>query len=89
MNSKEISLKGTDPSSFKLITEFCSIEQLKNGVIIEFNYIPEEDLFKPYRLRLDKEHPNSEITINNTLKNIEEAITIDDLFNGDDQTQTS
>ena len=62
--------------SYKNIVSFEDTD-LKSGTIIEFNYNLKEDIFKPYRLRLDKHNPNGEITINNTLKNIEESILID------------
>ena len=69
------SLTETNPS-FKLITDFnLKRGNLKDGVIIEFKYNNLE-IFTPYRIRSDKNKPNGEITINNTLKNIEEAITI-------------
>ena len=68
------------------IIKYCTskgiISNLKEGVIIEFKYSFENDLFTPYRTRLDKIHPNGEITITNTLKNIEESIIISD-FNQD------
>lgn len=64
--------------SYSLITSFCTTDQLKNGIIIEFNYDPKGEVFKPYRMRLDKDLPNGEITITNTVKNIEEAICIED-----------
>ena len=54
-----------------------SKDQLKKGVIVEFTF--EDDLFKFYRLRTDKNKPNGEITVKNTLINIEEAITIETL----------
>ena len=54
-------------------------EQLKKGCIVEFTY--EDGLFKVYRIRTDKNKPNGEITINNTMINIEEAITIETLCN--------
>jgi len=71
------SLTETDPS----YTNITSFEEtnLKNGTIIEFNYDPNGDIFKPYKTRSDKNQPNSEITITNTLKNIQEAITITQL----------
>jgi mRNA guanylyltransferase len=47
-------------------------------LVIEFKILSEES-FIPYKIRTDKSVPNSEITIFNTLKNIKEAITIDDL----------
>lgn len=38
------------------------------------------DIFKVYKIRTDKCRPNGEITVNNTLKNIKEAIKIEELF---------
>ena len=58
----------------KLIKEFINQDLLKKGVIIEFKF--ENNLFIPYRLRTDKDKPNGEITIKNTMINIEENITI-------------
>ena len=54
-------------------------KQLKTGVIIEFKYTPDKDLFECYRLRTDKDKPNGEITVNNTLTNITENLKILDL----------
>ena len=52
---------------------------IKDGVIIEFKYSSgDEELFTPYRIRDDKDKPNGEITVINTLKNIEESIDITD-----------
>ena len=61
----------------KIIKNFVTKEQLKKGVIIEYEYINE--IFTPYRLRTDKNKPNGEITVKNTMINIEEAITIQTL----------
>ena len=54
-------------------------KQLKSGVIIEFKYSIHNDIFTPYRLRFDKDKPNGEITVTNTLKNIQEDIKIKEL----------
>ena len=60
------------------IINFCnSKDLLKNGVIIEFNFINE--LLVPYRLRTDKSVGNSKITVDNTLKNIKESLDIQDI----------
>ena len=59
----------------KLLKNFVSQDQLKEGLIIEFEY--NDDLFIPYRVRTDKKKPNGEITIKNTMINIEEGITIE------------
>jgi len=61
----------------KLLKKFVSKDQLKTGLIIEFEYTNE--LFVPYRIRTDKNKPNGEITIKNTMINIEEGITIQTL----------
>jgi len=49
----------------------------KQNLIIEFKYSLNTKIFTPYRIRSDKNEPNGEITINNTLKNITESISID------------
>jgi len=59
----------------KLVKSFLSKENLKLGVVVEFKF--ENFLFVPYRLRTDKNKANSELTIKNTMINIEEAITIE------------
>ena len=66
-------------SEKRLIKEFLTTEQLKTGVIVEFKF--ENHQFIPYRIRTDKNKANSEITIKNTLINIEEAIDITKLKN--------
>ena len=54
-------------------------KQLKEpGIIIEFKVANE--IYTPFRLRLDKDKPNGEITIKNTLINIAESLTINDLI---------
>jgi hypothetical protein len=79
-----------DSNNHKVITKFLAdndIDIKKEGVIIEFKYSPNDspknnethELFKPYKIRLDKDRPNGEITLQNTLKNIEEAITITEI----------
>jgi hypothetical protein len=72
-----------DSSNFKEIIDYVkddeSIDLIK-GVIIEFKISHDLENFTPYRIRSDKIHPNGEITVNNTIKNIKEAITIDELF---------
>jgi hypothetical protein len=68
-----------DEISYKNIIDFEGIN-FKEGTIVEFNYDPEKDIFKPYRIRTDKQTPNGELTITNTIKNIKEAIQIHDFF---------
>jgi hypothetical protein len=69
--------KTLDKDNEKLITSFLTKDQLKNGIVVECKYINEQ--FVPYRIRTDKNKPNGEITLKNTMINIEEAITIDTL----------
>ena len=59
----------------KLVKAFLSKENLKSGVVVEFKF--ENFLFVPYRLRTDKNKANSELTLKNTMINIEEAIGIE------------
>ena len=58
----------------KMVKTFLSKENLKTGVIVEFKF--ENYLYVPYRLRTDKNKANGEITIKNTMINIEEAISV-------------
>ena len=62
----------------KLVKAFLSKENLKLGCVVEFKF--ENFLFVPYRLRTDKDKANGEITIKNTMINIEEAISIQTLI---------
>ena len=74
--------KGTENYDLilKYLTENDLLKREKDAkdVIIEFK-IPKKDYFTPYRLRLDKDRPNGEITVINTLKNIEENIKIEEI----------
>jgi ABC-type iron transport system FetAB ATPase subunit len=54
------------------------MKDVKDGTVVEFKYNLEENLFTPYRVRNDKNKPNGEITVLNTIKNIQEAIKIED-----------
>ena len=56
----------------------------KTGIVIEFKF--ENNLFVPYRLRTDKSLPNSLTTVQNTMINIEEAITIQNLIDQENIT---
>ena len=40
--------------------------------------------FTPYKIRSDKNKPNGEITVNNTIINIKESIKINELSNQSD-----
>jgi len=68
---------GSTTDNFKKISEFLKINNTLVDPIIEFKIIP-EDHFIPYRYRSDKKVPNGEITVFNTLKNIQESIVISD-----------
>ena len=66
--------------NYKTIVDFVDENtDLTKGVIIEFKII-NGDYFIPYRIRSDKNKPNGEITVNNTLKNIEESIKIEEIY---------
>ena len=52
---------------------------LLKGVIIEFKISKDLGTFTPYRIRSDKLKPNGEITVNNSIKNIQENITVDQI----------
>jgi len=67
-----------DHQNYNLIMDFLKENFNKEGIIVEFKYTIEDDLFTPYRIRSDKDKPNGEITVVNTLKNIKEAIKIED-----------
>jgi hypothetical protein len=68
-----------DSPNFKIIMDYLNKNKIITDVIIEFKYLNCE-LFEPYRIRTDKSVPNGEITVNNTIKNIEEAIRITDFY---------
>ena len=72
-----------DTENSKVLSTFIvdnEIEIKKEGLIIEFKYSPKPvELFTPYKIRSDKDRPNGEITVKNTLRNIEEAISIKEL----------
>ena len=66
--------------NYKTIVDFIDENiDLTKGIIIEFKII-NGDYFIPYRVRTDKDKPNGEITVINTLKNIEESIKIQELI---------
>ena len=70
----------SDTSNYKKIIQFVpeSVD-LCQGTVIEFKISKDLESFTPYKLRNDKLHPNGEITVTNTLKNIEENININEL----------
>lgn len=70
-----------DPS-YQLIVDFLEKNNSRSygHLIVEFRYSIDDELFTPCRLRTDKSFPNGKITIENTIKNIEEAIGINDFF---------
>jgi mRNA-capping enzyme len=53
----------------------------KSGDIVECRYDDVRGVFEPILIRLDKSHPNNINTVEKTLINIKEAITMDELFN--------
>jgi hypothetical protein len=76
-------IKKTEDNINKLTSKLSKVKitggggTSKQNLIIEFKYSLNTKIFTPYRIRSDKNEPNGEITINNTLKNIKESITID------------
>lgn len=67
--------------NYKKIMEFIKENDIKiDCPIIEFKVI-DNDSFIPYRIRLDKKIPNSEITVQNTFKNVQENICLKDIAN--------
>jgi hypothetical protein len=66
--------------NYNRIIEYYSDNSLdlKGNIIIEFKYSLKNEIFTPYRTRNDKDKPNGEITVLNTIKNIEESIILDD-----------
>ena len=89
IKAKKILLCGTNDYIFKtidlknknylVINDYLNLNKIKGG-IIEFKYSVKDEMFTPYRLRLDKKFPNGEITITNTVKNITESLKVQDLI---------
>ena len=77
-----------DHSNYKIINIYLDKNKIITDAIIEFKYL-ENEIFEPYRIRTDKSVPNGEITVMNTLKNIEEAITITDFYTTEPQIDLS
>jgi hypothetical protein len=69
-----------DSDNYRRIINYFSDHslELKGNNIIEFKYSIINEIFTPYRIRNDKDKPNGEITVINTLKNIKESITLED-----------
>ena len=69
-----------DSDNYRRIVNYFSDNslELKSNNIIEFKYSIINEIFTPYRIRNDKDKPNGEITVINTLKNIKESITLED-----------
>lgn len=55
-------------------------QDFKNGNIVECEFDFSTGLYKPIKIRSDKIHPNSFFTVNKTLVNIKENITIKELI---------
>lgn len=69
--------KNTEQGS-KFIEETKKLESYTDKCIVECSFDKENNNFKPILVRTDKNHPNSLRTIERTLFNINENITIDD-----------
>jgi len=69
-----------DSENYKNVINFVKDDEnvdLVQGVVIEFEISKDLETFKCYKIRTDKLIPNGEITLNNTIKNIEESITVE------------
>ena len=62
----------------RLLKERCP--DFKNGDIVECDYNTKTEYYEPVMIRSDKLNPNSLFTVEKTNVNIEENITIDELF---------
>jgi len=68
-----------DSENYILIKNYFTENKItKKDSIIEFKYSLKNEIFTPYRIRDDKDKPNGELTVLNTLKNIKEDILIED-----------
>ena len=70
----------SDTQNYKHIVDYLKNDEnvdLVKGIIIEFNVV--DELFTIHKIRTDKVRPNGEITVTNTLKNIQESIKINEL----------
>jgi hypothetical protein len=77
-NNKVFRKIENNDSEYSSIIRFCNEPfLLLKGVVIEFKIV--NDNLVPYRLRTDKSVGNSKITVDNTLKNISEALEIHSL----------
>lgn len=59
------------------INKLNSLENFKNGCIVECDYDDVTECYKPKLVRNDKKHPNGLYTVEKTLNNIIENITIE------------
>jgi len=69
-------------SNYKNIVNFVKEDltvDLEKGVIMEFKVSNDIETFTVFKVRTDKNRPNGEITVNNTIKNIQESIKIEEL----------
>lgn len=64
----------------KFHSQLLSLENFKDGAIVECDYDEVLKEYKPLFVRIDKTHPNGLFTVNKTLLNIRENITIRELI---------
>ena len=66
----------------KIFSEYLhkNCKEFVNNCIVECGYDAVNDLYKPILVRGDKIHPNSVYTVNKTLVNIKENITLEELI---------
>lgn len=73
-------IKGSNEE--KIFMEYLNknCPDFKNGNIVECEFDINTGLYKPIKLRTDKIYPNSFFTVNKTLVNIQENITVEELI---------
>lgn len=80
--SKFANILSSTPQGLKFIEDFNKLNvENKTECIIECLYSPENKNFTPVMIREDKSHPNSLSTVERTIFNSQENITIEDFKN--------
>lgn len=83
LNKDKIENFASVPKDTEAGKEFCRKlggMEFTNGSIVECGYNDVTECYEPIMIRADKSHPNSIYTVEKTLLNVEENITISDLI---------
>lgn len=75
---KYASVKKRNVKFSKLLKKNCP--EFKSGDVVECIYNVQDDNFEPLFVRKDKAHPNNSYTIEKTMVNIRENITLDEIM---------